>query len=358
MNIFPFLNSRAIADHWREIGFEPTAEQVAFLIHQSRERTLAEKRAAYREIIAAMPDVSLPERTWCPAVPSLHTFLADFIDVEEQLLTAFLDPNDGVYSFVGYSNSVWSGCDSDPLVYPTFESCLEKLCDTSRYDPLIRAEVTRQKFGSVEPLLRNCVCVSLDADLKIVSIKDYDSKSRYSKAEDFFSSRWFAFPMPFSRGDIVCSPNISHSQIGCESFVLDELACWGSKELLANGIPEKSKNGKSYYKWKDRWIERAAAETDSTDMTASGIFYNDDGTIYGEVMHDYLDLDYPKEKPDGAGRILIPISNFLKGKIDEVELIRATQTIGMQLFLERTTPTEFTEEGLRLMGLKKQEGKP
>ena len=50
--------------------------------------------------------------------------------------------------------------------------------------------------------------------------------------------------------------------------------------------------------------------------------------------------------------VLIPISNFLKGKINEVELIRATQTIGMQLFLERTTPTEFTEEGLRLMGLK------
>lgn len=354
MNVLPFLNSRTIVEHWKKIGFIPSAEQAAFLIHRSRERSLSEKHAAYREIIATMPDVSLPERAWCPAVPSLHAFLADFIDVEEQLLTAFLDPNDGVYSFVGYSNSVWGGCDSDPLVYPTFESCLEKLRDTSRYDPLIRAEVTRQELGAEKPLLYDRICVSLNANFEIVSIKDYDPKSKYSKAEDFFSSRWFAFPTPFSRGDIVCSPNISQTQIGRDSFILDELACWGSEELCANGIPDEPMTGKysSSYQWKDHWIGQALREADHTDMTASGIFYNDDGTIYGEVMHDYLDLDYPKEEPDGAGRILIPISNFLKGKIDEVELIRATQTIGMQLFLERTTPTEFTEEGLRLMGLK------
>lgn len=353
MNILPFLNSRAIAEHWEKIGYAPAAEEAAFLIHKSRNRTLREKQEAYREIIETMPDVSLPERLHYPAVPSLHAFLWDYMNEEDRLLERFMDPNGGVYQFEAYSASIYGGVDQS-MIYPSFSGCVKKLRDCGRYESLVSADVTRQTFGSENPLTKDCITVRLNAQMEITSVDTYDSEDRFSEWNDFFDNRWFAFPTPFCRGDIVYSENVGHTHVGCDVFVLQELSCWGSKELQSNGIPDEKSyaKGLTYYQWRDRRLEDLRKDGDAIDMTAAATFRNPDGTLYDEVMHDYLDLDFYREKPKGADRILIPVSNFFKGKINETELITATHILQTELYLDQIKQVSYTEEGLKLMGVK------
>lgn len=353
MNILSFLNSRAIAEHWEKIGYAPTPEEAAFLIHKSRNKTLREKQEAYREIIATMPDVSLPERLHYPAVPSLHAFLRDYMNEEKRLLERFMDPNGGVYQFEAYSASIYGGVDQS-MAYPSFSGCLKKLRDCGRYESLVCADVTKQKFDSENPLTKDCITVRLNAQLEITSVDTYDSEERFSKLNDFFDCRWFAFPTPFCRGDIVYSENVSHTHVGCDVFVLQELSCWGSAELKANGIPDEESfaRGLTYYQWRNRRLEDFRKDGDALDMIAAATFRNPDGTLYGEVMHDYLDLDFYREELKGADRILIPVSNFFKGKINETELITATHILLTEMYLDQIKQISYTEEGLKLMGLK------
>ena len=137
-------------------------------------------------------------------------------------------------------------------------------------------------------------------------------------------------------------------------FVLQELSCWGSAELKANGIPDEESfaKGLTYYQWRDRRLEDLRKDGDALDMTAAATFRCPDGTLYDEVMHDYLDLDFYREKPKGADRILIPVSNFFKGKINETEMITATHILQTELYLDQIKQVSYTEEGLKLMGLK------
>ncbi len=45
-------------------------------------------------------------------------------------------------------------------------------------------------------------------------------------------------------------------------------------------------------------------------MTAHGYFQWDDGSVYWECMHHYLDLEYYREEPQGIRRILKAFSSF------------------------------------------------
>ena len=74
MNIYDFFNSRDVAEHCKNIGHKFTAMEIAFLVWQSNEHTLAEKHTAWQKIIDTMPDEPLPEYYWINN--SLHDFLS------------------------------------------------------------------------------------------------------------------------------------------------------------------------------------------------------------------------------------------------------------------------------------------
>ena len=62
VEIFKFLNSRDIVGYLREINYQFSPEEMMFLIHESRTVPLAEKHAAYWELIERYPDYPLKER--------------------------------------------------------------------------------------------------------------------------------------------------------------------------------------------------------------------------------------------------------------------------------------------------------
>ena len=163
---------------------------------------------------------------------------------------------------------------------------------------------------------------------------------------------WFDFPTPFQRGDIVVSPYspFGYTLCGNEPFVLTNLCSWGSEQLRQNGYPDEDKR----YAWADRLLCRHRECGDETDMTAHGYFQNEDGSVYYECMHHYLDLEYDREKPQGMRRVLTAFSSFERGEIDG-ELLSIAYHVLLEeerLRREREKLSCFTDEGLRLAGLK------
>lgn len=86
-----FLNSKDIADHWHKIGFACTPLQSAYIVWHNRTKTLAEKHAAWREIIGTMPDcpVATGHRKTNMGIPdalagSLHEFFTGVYVFAEQ----------------------------------------------------------------------------------------------------------------------------------------------------------------------------------------------------------------------------------------------------------------------------------
>lgn len=89
-------------------------------------------------------------------------------------------------------------------------------------------------------------------------------------------------------------------------------------------------------------------------MTAYGYFQNEDGCIYYECMHHYLDLEYYREEPQGVRRILKAFSSFEKEEIGS-DLLAISYHIIMEeerIKREKKQRSCFTDEGLRLVGLK------
>jgi len=147
----------------------------------------------------------------------------------------------------------------------------------------------------------------------------------------------FVCPIPFKRGDIVYAPlqREIYSPYADEPFVFRNV--W--YENMSEEETEKFVNAKY---------------SDSADMVAYGFFQNVDGSIYNECMHDYLSLEYYDGNLDCKKRILKAVSNFLKGEISIDLLVNAYHILmNEENTKEILEKQHFTDEGLRLAGLKK-----
>ena len=83
-----------------------------------------------------------------------------------------------------------------------------------------------------------------------------------------FESRWYCFPTPFKKGDIVydCRDNPHNHDCVCRgTFVLKGISNTGGDI-------------------------RRSADADTSDMNAWGYYTDYDGTIYSETMFNYMDL--------------------------------------------------------------------
>ena len=147
--------------------------------------------------------------------------------------------------------------------------------------------------------------------------------------KDAFESRWFLFPTPFHKGDIVYDCNYDpHLRDYCTgTFVL-------------NGINNDIKDAKKNFE-----------QQDSSDMVAYGWFQEKNGTIYNEVMFNYMDLELFKGYLNGQERILIALSNYIKGKITEELLLHAQRVLIMHDLGYNSLANWYTEEELELAGI-------
>ncbi|MBQ3923277.1 MAG: hypothetical protein II707_08275, partial [Spirochaetales bacterium] len=79
---------------------------------------------------------------------------------------------------------------------------------------------------------------------------------------------------------------------------------------------------------------------------------NEDGTLYYEVMWNYLDLEFYHGDLSGVKRVLTAMSNYMKDEIGEDILVKAYHYILTEEYLKSIEITDITEEGMKLAGLK------
>ena len=149
-----------------------------------------------------------------------------------------------------------------------------------------------------------------------------------------FDGLWFEFPTPFQKGDIVWDPEQPEG-ICAGPFV--------TTGVCLDGIED------------DRVKENLRNNGDSSDMCAGGIFLNEDGSIYGECMSNYMDLEFYDRDLTGSKRTLIALSSFLKDEIDLVLFARAYHQIITAGYAENSIPLGYLKSGMILAGLSKQD---
>ena len=350
-----FLNSKDIADYWRRIGFICTPLQSAYIVWQNHTKTLQEKHAAWREIVETMPDCIVAEghRKMNMGISdalaeSLHAFLRAFMQLQNQLIERFYRNGDhAVYRYrVLYDGDKdWS---EDRWLYDTAEECFEDVyADEDLIPSIVCIQLTKQWIGE-----NRALTLSVKADKTVIDIEAQELDEEEHDLLQAFDWMWFDFPAPFKKGDIVVSKYspFGYNLCGDEPFVLTNLCSWGSEQLRQNRYSDHDKR----YVWADRQLLRHRKSADGTDMTAYGYFQWEDGRVYYECMHHYLDLEYYREEPKGIRRILKAFSSFEKEEIGSDLLAGAYHVIleEEKAKRERDSLSCFTDEGLRLAGLK------
>lgn len=147
-----------------------------------------------------------------------------------------------------------------------------------------------------------------------------------------FEFMWFSFPTPFKKGDIIAGKNTSPG------------ICRGPM-VLNYSSPE-------WYNKKDR------KGHDISDMWMDGYFQDSDtGCIYNGTSNDnYMDFEYCL--PDfltGKQRILIALSNYLKGRIDISLMLNAYHLILLEEAVKDSRPRGFTAKALELAGIERSD---
>ena len=355
-DITKFLNSKAVADYWKKIGFNErcTPQQTAFIIWNSCKVSLDEKISAWERLLDEENDCSLASERQCknmdlPAhfTGSLHNFLGAYISLCRRLREQFYASGDSaVYTFRTYylGDSDWH---VERKIFGSAEECFQNAFDTE----VVAICVKKQWISS-----ERAIEITTDGDGTIMFIDADGLPEEQANIFQAFEWMWFNFPTPFKKGDIVASHNSPFGPDLCHlhPFVLTNLCTWGSEECRQNGIPDKA----GEYEYADKRVAWLTEGGDLSDMTAHGYFLNDDGSIYFECMHSYLNLEYYKVIPHTHYCTLTAFSNYIKGKIDGELLALAYHTILQLVQADRQRRelfSRFTKEGVILAGLAVEE---
>lgn len=306
MDICKFLNSCDVADYLREIGYEFTAPEAAFIIYRSSDATLDEKIAAWQEIAETMPDCSMEGRPNMDPIPSFRAFLHDYIDLQKRMLAWFEEPGECVYSIAYSFVDDW---EQDEGIFGDTKNCLAYLrsCFGKRWYPeeaplrymIEKRPVNRPGSGESSTML-------LNASLEVLAISRSHLEGADLGLSLQFDGMWFAIPTPFKRGDVVCDAGFNPRAI-----VVDSLPSWGKEKYIENGFSESDDDAAHA----DSTYERLARNGDISDMDAYGFIADDDGDVWCNFTgYNYLDLGYLKFL-GGPDRWAFVVSAFLDGQI-------------------------------------------
>lgn len=322
MDIYKFINSKDIRNYLREINYEFTPVETAWLIWQCENITLKEKHNAWNEIINTMPDCSFE------VVESLHSFLKDLIGLENKTIEKFsMNENDTVYNF--YIN-----CAADDNDYAYCYDFNHK--EYSNYDDMLKdikdiAENYKRKIGNFN-LCKEDKNKSTLINLFMYpnfEVKGVDSKELYDKIDSIFTDMHFLFPTPFKQGDIVCIPK---------------------------SIAECERNP-HIVSFEEKVVSRM--QIDGSFPVYRQKTYGD-GSIFLDFITNYMDLEYYHGKFDGQKKIIKALSNYLKGKIDISLFVNSyhyylTESYLNKNCLNKRQVMNYSDDDLILAGLKEEE---
>lgn len=337
MDIFRFINSKDIREHLRSIGYEFNSLEAAWLIYQCHDATIDEKHKAWNELIETMPDCPIEKRLNTIAQDSLHAFLRQYMTLEDKYMNEFCDErhadtfNDDkpfVYKIKYiYEDGTENGWD-------TVFSCLNALYESimEPEEDVISIQCTKMQIDRLDS--RQIAYLNPSFEFLRLDPGRIDSDKEWDLFGGVFDGLWFEFPTPFQKGDIVWNPDQP------EGFCAGPFVITG---VCLDDIES------------DKTKENIRKDGDSSDMCAGGFFLNEDGSIYGECMSNYMDLEFYNKELTGSKRTLTALSNFLKDEIDPALFARAYHQIITTGYAENSIPLDYLKSGMILAGLSKPE---
>ena len=337
MNILRFVNSKDIREHIRNIGYEFNCLEAAWLIYQCHDATIDEKHKAWNELIEKMPDCTVTERLNTVPQDSLHAFLRQYMELEDKYLNEFYDEKhadtfDYNKPFVYKFKYIYK--DGTEYEWDTVFSCFDALHKSimEPEDDVISIKCTKMQIDRLNS--RQIAYLTPSFDFLRIDPGCIDSDKERDLFRGVFDGLWFDFPTPFQKGDIVWDP-AQPEGICAGPFV--------TTGVCLDGIED------------DRVKENLRKNGDSSDMCAGGFFLNEDGSIYGECMSNYMDLEFYDKELTDSKRTLIALSNFLKDEIDPALFARAYHQIITAGYAENSIPLDYLKSGMILAGLSKPE---
>lgn len=334
MDIYSFINSKAISKHLRDMNYKFDTIEAAWLIYQCKSISMNEKHEAWKQLIDEMPDCRLAERANCKAKESFHSFLKKYMQIEDWLYQVFQEKKEtDVYTLRFYctGEADWSKPGEEDL-FCSYKACLSVIesYKEAGEEKIEVFEIKKKLIGGIKT-----ITVTYKANQTVLAV---DSCNYLSNEElditGTFDALWFDFPVPFTKGDVLIS-NAAYGpteNFGLDGpFVLDIITPWNI---------ERNQKGK-----KDRLA-------DTTDMNAWGYFQAEDGRIFREVTWNYMDLDYFSKPIKRPHRFLFGLGRYIKGEIGIDLLLTAYRKILMDEILDDSLLKGwYTKEGLMLAGL-------
>lgn len=299
---YSFVNSKDIREHLRKIEYNFSPLETAWLIYTCNRLSYEEKKAAWKELIATMKDCEIPKRPNCKEWESLHEFLKEYIQLIDKQIEEFYtdsreERNVYMYSFLYRGDCTW--CEEYKTVFASYEECLEayrKDADNLHIDlkkgetGILRYRIKKQSLEEPEHVM--IIEYRGDNQIEDVILDTGLDDAGNDLVNWSFEGLWFDFPTPFSKGDVLWFPkDANHVQQNCDGpFVLEGLSTWGNNQsVIENG--------------------------DITDMNGYGYFLNTNGTVYYDVVQDYMDLEYYPGSFTGNWKILLLLSKFISGEV-------------------------------------------
>ncbi len=332
-DIFDLINSKAIGDYCREIGYQFNTEELAVLVYRNKKMDIFEKISKYQNLIDNYPDMEVVERFNCKHYGSVKTMIKNEINRITKLYQNFIDEDDCIYGWSDWNINGYSNYEIDNAkrTYKEIENEIKNLIN--EYNDIDYFSITKKYFDGPEVIFRDkekkivANCKVIKKIPKIIEIKE--TGEEISDFEGIFIN----IPVPFKKGDILISDtatpykNVMKDEKDC-IFVLDSLTIWHE------GIKDKD----------------CTRNLDMTDMMGNG-YYLVDGSKNFVLDHisDYDSFEYFENELEETNRILKLISSFLKGKIDNLELfVKAYESFKSDY--EGKMPDIFIDEDLKLAG--------
>ena len=332
INIYDYINSGAIGKHCEKIMHSFSASESTCIINKSIRHTLGEKHTAFKYIIETMPDEMIKTYTESGMDKvSLHKTLKDLINIQNRMFKDFKTEDD---NFI-YTCSVYCNRKYDPQKYGPYRTLKDLFDDIDDLEKLIiEYDVTKIRLSD-----RKCMSAVFNSEKNPITVTSCLLNAQEEYIAERFDLMWFVCPTPFKKGDIVYAPNMTRTYPPytiAEPFVLDEI-CYENTD--SEYISKRYDNG------------------DITDMTATGYFQNEDGSIYAECMHDYMSLEYYDGKLDGKLRILKALSMYIKGEIWIDLLLNAYDVIMQEGELKKAKDgLYYLDDLLNKIGISKEHG--
>ena len=306
MDIYRFVDSRDIREHLKQLDYQFTTPETAFLVWYCHTATLDEKIAAWQEIIDTMPNCSMGPRRLGLDIPDFHEFLRRYINLQMRYLKQFRDATGGVYSW-----RALFGCREENVsstVYASYCRCLDAAKDWAADDDGCTGFIISKNLIDTDQKRSWADSVRFNRKSQIVDVHCFDAYEEDSDLSIMFTCMWFAFPTPFHVGDIVC--NVDEPN---DPFVLSTMKTWGAKQA-SDEFPQKTAKEAAAY---DRLLAEHEKDGDISDMMCYGYSMWDqreNGGLFVAYVDgvDYLDIELARDPLKGTYQPLKAISYYLK----------------------------------------------